>query len=173
MKNVLKYSGIISLILVAIAFILMMATPSSSTDVLGSTVSFGGTIAIFGGKDLPLAQSGLIGATSAKPAVLGLLAWILILVGMIIVLLGIILPLLKVNALEKFAGILNLVAVICFVIGGIFMFIVVPSFFSAQGVNVPDKTAIGAGWVIGGILAIAGGVFAILPAAMDFIGKKK
>ena len=32
--------------------------------------------------------------------------------------------------------------------------------------------AVGAGWIIAGILSIAGGVIAILPAAADFLGKK-
>ena len=164
MKKVLKYSGIISLILAAIAFILMMATNAVIQGSGSVQVVTPGTTAIFG-------KSGTL--VDTKPSVLALLGWILILVGLIIVLLGVFLPLLKVSALEKFAGILNLVAVICFVLGGIFMFLVVPTFYGANDVDVPNNASIGAGWVIGGILAIAGGVFAILPAAMDFIGKKK
>ncbi len=172
MKNVLKYSGLISLVLVAVAFILMMASPAVVYKSGSTTVDFAGTLAIFGGK-IDAAQMLVLGASEAKPSVLALIAWILILVGMIIVLLGVILPLLKVNALEKFAGLLNLIAVVCFILGGVFMFIVVPTFFGAVDRSVPDGTSIGAGWVIGGILAIAGGAFAILPAAMDFISKKK
>lgn len=172
MKNVLKYSGLISLVLVAVAFILMMASPAVVYKSGSTTVSFAGTLAIFGG-ELDLGQAAVMVVSEAKPSVLALIAWILILIGMIIVLLGVILPLLKVNALEKFAGLLNLIAVVCFVLGGIFMFIVVPTFFGAVDRSVPDGTSIGAGWVIGGILAIAGGAFAILPAAMDFISKKK
>ena len=164
MKKVLKYSGIISLILAAIAFILMMATNAVIQGSGSVQVVTAGTTAIFG-------KSGTL--VDMKPSVLALLGWILILVGLIIVLLGVILPLLKVTALEKFAGILNLAAVICFVLGGIFMFLVVPTFYGANDMDVPNNASIGAGWVIGGILAIAGGVFAILPAAMDFIGKKK
>ena len=83
-------------------------------------------------------------------------AWIFILVGLVIVLLGIILPLLKVHALEKFAGLLNLVAVLLFVVAGVFMFIVVPTFYAANNLDVPSNAAIGAGWVIGGILSIVG-----------------
>ena len=33
--------------------------------------------------------------------------------------------------------------------------------------------AIGAGWVIGGIVSIVAGAFAILPACANFFGKKK
>lgn len=173
MKNVLKFSGLISLVLAAIAFILMMASPAVVYTSGSTTTSFAGTLAIFGG-DIDAAQMLILARTDpAAPSVLALIGWILLLVGMIIVLLGVILPLLKINALEKFAGLLNLIAVVCIVLAGVFMFIVVPTFFGANGRDVPDNAAIGAGWVIGGILAIAGGVFAILPAAMDFIGKKK
>ena len=169
MKKVLQFSGIISLVLAVVAFILMLATPA----MVVSDVMFGGTLAMFGG-DVSLAQAAYLVAGSAKLAPLALIAFILILIGLIIVLAGVILPLLKINALEKFAGILNLVALVCFVLAGIFMFCVVPSFTGANGFDkVPDGYNIGAGWVFGGIFAIAGGVFTILPAAVDFMGKKK
>lgn len=168
MKKVLQFSGLISLVLVVVAFILMLASPA----IVGSTslgdYSVAGTTAIFGKTETVLGTT-----VHTNPSVLGLLAWILILVGMIIVCVGVILPLLKINALEKFAGLLNLIAVVCFVLGGIFMFIVVPTFYGANDADVPSGAGIGAGWVIGGILAIAGGAFAILPAVMDFIAKKK
>ena len=77
------------------------------------------------------------------------------------------------TALEKFAGILNLVALACFVVGGIFMFLVVPTFYAANEWDMNDSVKIGAGWVIGGIVAIVAGAFAILPAAAAFFGKKK
>ena len=173
MKKVLKFSGLISLVLVAIAFILMMASPAVVYKSGSTTVDFAGTLAIFGG-EIDAAQMLVLGASEAKPSVLALIAWILIIVGMIIVALGIILPLIKVTALQKFAGLLNLIAVVCFVLGGVFMFIVVPSLWAAnEWGDIPDNAKIGAGWVIGGILAIIGGAFAILPAAMDFIAKKK
>ena len=174
MKNVLKFSGLISLILAVIAFILMMATNSIEYVNGSTTLSFGGSLAIFGGA-LDTAQKLFLGTTDpAKLSALALLAWIFMLLGMLIILCGIVLPLLKINALEKFAGLLNLVAVILFVVAGIFMFCVVPNFFSANGFNsVPEHTGIGAGWVIGGILAIIAGGFAILPAVMDFLGKRK
>ena len=172
MKKYLKYAGICSLVLAAIAFVLMMATPAISYKSSITNVDFGGTVAIFGSKDLTLAQVALIGASEAKPSVLALIAWILALAGLVIVLLGIIMPLLKVKAFTKFAGVLNLVAVGCFVVAGIFMFIVVPTFFGAHEVDVPNGANIGAGWVIGAIIYILAGAVAILPAAMDFISKK-
>lgn len=162
MKKLLKYSGFISLVLVVVAFILMMATDSVIVGSGNYQIHYSGVNAIFGDKDSIL----------PNPSVLALIGWILLLVGLIIVCLGVVLPLLKINALEKFAGILNLVAVVCFILAGVFMFIVVPTFYSANGFNPSNSAAIGAGWVIGGILAIVGGVFAILPAVADFLGKK-
>jgi hypothetical protein len=169
MKKVLQFAGLISLVLGVVAFILMMATPAVIQPLVGDTQTvYAGTTAIFGKTD-----STILGDVVTKPSVLALIGWILLLVAMIIVALGVILPLFKVKALEKFSGILDIVSLACFVVGGIFMFLVVPTFYSANGWDVGDKTQIGAGWVIGGIIAIAAGAFAILPAAAAFFGKKK
>ena len=167
MKKFLRYSGICALLLALDAFILMMATPA----IVGTNSDFAvkGTIAVFGGSEKIFGAL----AVTYSPSALALIGWILGLVGLIIVLCGVVLPLLKVNALVKFAGLLNLIAVICFVIAGIFMFIVIPTWFGANNMDVPDNVAIGAGWIIGAILYIAAGVVAILPAAADFMAKKK
>ena len=168
MKKFLQFAGVISLALGVIAFVLMMATNALNVDsgILGN-LTIGGITAIFGHK-----STGLLDP-EYKAAVLGLIAWILVLVGMLVVLCGILLPLLKVKALEKFSGILDIAALVCFVLAGIFMFIVVPSFAGANEWNNTDGITIGAGWVIGGILAIAAGALAILPAAANFLAKKK
>ncbi len=169
MKKVLQFAGLISLVLGVVAFILMMATPAVIQPLVGDTQTvYAGTTAIFG-----KTESTILGDVVTKPSVLALIGWILLLVAMIIVALGVILPLFKVKALEKFSGILDIVALACFVVGGIFMFLVVPTFYAANEWDVGDKTQIGAGWVIGGIIAIIAGAFAILPAAAAFFGKKK
>ncbi len=169
MKKVLQFAGLISLVLGVVAFILMMATPAVIQPLVGDTQTvYAGTTAIFG-----KTESTILGDVVTKPSVLALIGWILLLVAMVIVALGVILPLFKVKALEKFSGILDIVALACFVVGGIFMFLVVPTFYGANGRDVADGAAIGAGWVIGGILAIAAGVIAILPAAADFMAKGK
>ena len=169
MKKVLQFAGLISLVLGVVAFILMMATPAVIQPLVGDTQTFyAGTTAIFG-----KTESTILGDVVTKPSALALIGWILLLVAMIIVALGVILPLFKVKALEKFSGILDIVALACFVVGGIFMFLVVPTFYAANEWDVGDKTQIGAGWVIGGIVAIVAGAFAILPAAAAFFGKKK
>ena len=169
MKKALKYTGVCSLLLAVVAFILMLATPAIVNEAYGVQSVVKGGVAIFGSsEDLGF---GFSAVTKAAP--MGLLAWILALAGLVIVLLGVLLPLLKVRALEKFAGVLNLVAVGCFVVAGVFMFIVVPSFYGANGSDVPSTAAIGAGWVIGAIIYMVAGAIAILPAAADFLGKKK
>ena len=172
MKKFLKFSGFVAGALALVAFILMMATSAVVWQSGSTTVSFAGTLAIFGG-DVDLAQAAALGATEAKPSVLALIAWILALVSILLECAALVLPLLKVKVSEKLLGLFNLIAVIGFVLAGVFMFIVVPTFYSAVGNNAPDAAKIGAGWVIGAILFIAAGVIAILPTALNFFGKKK
>ena len=168
MKKVLQFSGLISAVLALVAFILMLATPA----IVGSTSlgdwSYAGTTVIFGKAETVLGTT-----VKTNPSALGLIAWILCLLGFLVVTCGVVLPLLKVKGVEKFAGLLNLVAVVCLVLAGIFMFFVIPTFFGANDADVPSEALIGAGWVIGAILNIVAGGFAILPAAVDFIGKKR
>jgi len=167
MKTVLKFSGIIAFVLAVVAFILMMATTSVVYSIGSNSTSVSGTVGIFGGTD----------AKYAAPWA-GLIAWILIIVALLILCSAIVLPLLKVKALDKFAGLLNLVAVIALVVAGVFMFLEVTAWkaangdlsFSAFGVN--GSYSLGAGWVIAGIISIVAGVVAVLPAAADFLDKK-
>ncbi len=172
MKKFLKFSGAIAFVLALVAFILMMATPAIMYK--GEDVIAKGIVAIFGKKESISFMGVGLGTAETKLAWSALLAWIFILVSLIVLCLGIVLPLLKVKALEKYAGIMNLCAVILLVLAGIFMFITVPVFWTANGGDsVPNNVALGAGWIIGGILAILAGVVAILPAVADFLGKKK
>lgn len=167
MKKFLQFSGAIALLLALVAFILLMATPAIMYK--GEDVIAKGVVVLFGSKDKVA-----IFTVETKPAWSALLAWIFILVALIVLCLGVVLPLLKVKALEKFAGLMNLCAVILLVLAGIFVFISTPVFYNVNGVdNVPNNVALSAGWVIAGILAIVAGVIAILPAVADFLGKKK
>lgn len=171
MKKFLRFAGLCSAILAVVTFILMMATPAILYD--GKDVVAEGTTAIFG--KTTTYGGGIISFSSKIDlAWTALLAWIFVLLAMLILICGVILPLLKVKALEKFAGLLNVCAVILLVVAGIFMFVTAPAFFTANGFdNVPNKCALGPGWVIGGIIAIVAGVIAILPAVADFLGKGK
>ena len=172
MKTLLKYSGIISAVLAIVAFILLLATPGVILTLKSSNADYdaSGAVCIFGGDFKTTIFLYKCVATWA-----GLLAFILIIVALVILICAIVLPLLKVKALDKFAGALNLVAVISLILAGVFAFCIVAAFKSANKdvivFNLYDVT-IGAGWVIAGIIAIVAGVFAILPAACDFISKK-
>ena len=168
MKKFLKFSGLIALLLGVVAFILMMATNAVVVKSGNVQVVYAGTTAIFG-----KTESTLLGDVVTKPSVLALIGWILALVALLIVIAGVVLPLLKVKALDKVAGLLNLIAVCALVLAGVFCFLVVPTFYAANETNVPDNAAIGAGWVIAGILYILAGLCAIAPAAANFMGKKK
>jgi len=80
------------------------------------------------------------------------------------------------QSIRKFAGILNLVTVGLLVVAGIFLFMAKGTFVNAQDsitkAILENGYAVGAGFIIAGILAIAGGVVAILPAAIDLSKKK-
>ncbi len=174
MKKLLKYSGICAFALALVAFILILATPALVYPVKNAndgTIS--GVFGIFGGvygsiSFGPFAAQGTWNATWSAVT-----AFILILVAMIILLAGFVLPLLKIHALDKVAGILNLIAIFALIVAGIFLFIELPCFAGANGWNTTDGWDLGAGWIVAGILAILGGVVAILPTVFDFIGKKK
>lgn len=167
MKKYLKFSGIVAAVFALVAFILLMATTGVFYKYGNSQYNYAGTTVLFGAE-----EQTWLGTVKVKPAATGLIGWILIIVALVIILLGIILPLLKVKALEKFAGVLNLVAVAALITAGILLFFSKGAFCSANEWNA-DDAHLGAGWVIAAILAIVGGACAILPAAVDFVGKKK
>lgn len=169
MKKVLQFSGVISAVLAIVAIVFVLATPAMKFTGLLSETLIPGTTALFGEKTTVLGKVVVV----YKPSVLALIGWILALVGTLVVLCGVILPLLKVKGIKRFAGVMNLIAVVTLVLAGVFMFLVVPTFASANYDGHTDGLTIGAGWVIAGILSIAAGAFAILPAAADFLAKKK
>lgn len=171
MKKFLQFAGLISAVLAIVAFILMLAGKALVYETSSAQYFVSGSRALFGGK-----EETLLGTAEYKPAATALIAWILVLAAIIILVAGVVLPLLKVKALEKVAGLLNLVAVCALVVGGILLFFTQPVFNAANETalgTIYDDYKLGAAYVIAAILAILGGVVAILPAAMDFIGKKK
>ena len=104
-----------------------------------------------------------------------IVAWILAMVGVIALLIGVILPLVK---KEKFAGLINLIALCALVFGGVFIFVSQPCTLTSTvlGATVVTKPyadyGLNATWIITAILYIAAGALAILPAAMDLFGGK-
>lgn len=174
MKKLLKYTGICSFILALIAFILMLSTNSLEYHREHTEAAISGILGTFGGvaASLNLGPLGTYNATY-NATWSAIIAFILILVALIILLAGFILPLLKIHTLDKAAGILNLVAVLALIVAGIFLFIELPCFNGANGGGDTTGWSLGAGWIVGGIMCLLAGGVAILPAAFDFLGKKK
>lgn len=160
MKTVLKYSGIIAAIFAIVAFIMILACDAVKYETALGTLTIKGTIALFGGK---------ASMFTYKLAPLALIAFILMIAALVIILLGIILPIAKVTALDKVSGILNLIAVVALIVAGVFVFITLSNFNSANDLNGGSLTV---GYVFVGIFSIVAGAFAILPAAVNLLSKK-
>lgn len=171
MKTFLKYSGIIAVVVAIVGFILMMATPAFAYfPNNGDPLYLTSTEALFGADTFLVVKTGHTNAVWSA-----VLAWILAMVGMLALICGIILPLIK---KEKFAGILNFVALFALVIAGVFIFISqpctwTPALENAEAQAVNKDYVLNATWIIAAILYIAAGALAILPAAMNLFGGKK
>jgi len=174
MKTFLKYSGILAAVIAIVGFILMMTTPAFYLTSGDKTYYLTSTQALFG-EDVTSSISIItINAGHINAVWSATLGWILAMVGIIALLLGVILPLLKV---EKFAGLINLIALCALLVGGVFVFMSQPCTFTLKGASEPSNLysdyKLNATWIIAAILYIVAGILAILPAAMDFIGGKK
>ena len=167
MKKVLPFAGLIAFVTAAVALVLMLATKAIVVTNGNVQVVYEGTPAIFGKTEKVLGVE-----VVTKGSVLALIGFILLIVGLLASCCGVLGGLLKIKALQKLGGLLMLVAAGCFLVAGIFMFLVVPTFYSANDADVPSKAAIGAGWIIGAILALVGAAFSALPAVMGLVGKK-
>ena len=167
MKKVLKFAGLCAAVLALIAFILVLATTGVFYKYGNTRYDYEGTVVLFGAT-----KETWLGTTKINPAATGLIGWILIIVAIVVLVLNFVLPLLKVTALAKFAGILNLAAVCLLIVAGVLLFVSVPAFTSANDWDA-ENANLGAGWVVAGILAILGGLVALAPAAVEFVGKKK
>ncbi|MBR0294985.1 MAG: hypothetical protein IJQ67_03675 [Bacilli bacterium] len=173
MKKLLKFAALISLGLGLIGFILMMVTPSVAYFEDANSW-YSGTAAIFGKGSAHVTISGysITGDWEGTLAWTALLAWIFILVAMLIVLCSFVLSLMKKKLGEKLAAILDLVVIGLFLVAAMLMFFTAPAFAGANDLNA-SKLGLGAGWIIGGILVLAAGVFAALPVVSAFIEKRK
>ena len=174
MKTFLKYSGILAAVVAIVGFILMMTTPAFAYTSGDNTYTLSATAALFG-EDVTGSISIITINAGHNNAVWSCtLGWILAMVGVLALVLGVLLPLLK---LEKFAGLINIIALCALVVAGIFVFISKPCTFTVNGAseasNPYSDYGLGAGWVIAAILYIVGGILAALPAAIDFLGGKK
>jgi glucan phosphoethanolaminetransferase (alkaline phosphatase superfamily) len=189
MKTFLKFSGLCALVLAAVSLVLMLVSPAitytATATVLGKTTTsvsyISGIAGIFGKGTI---TSGDTTSNFEGTAVWSaIIAFVLLIVALLLLLLGAIMPVLKVKSVTKFAGVINLVAVCALAVAGVFFFLEVPTFQAANEVSSGSGSiggvfsasgtyGLGAGWLIAGILSIAGAVIAILPAAADFAGGK-
>jgi hypothetical protein len=181
MKKFLQFSGLIAAVVAIVSFVLLMACSSLTFDsgiaipnVTDGKAVLSGIEGIFGKTE----TSKITGTyTVYNPTVSAIIAFVLLIVAMLILIVGALLPILKVKALNKFAGLLNLIAVIALLVAGVLVFIEVPCFCAAQSTKdytmSTDGWTLNAGWIISGICAIVAGVLAIAPAFADFLAKGK
>ncbi len=173
MKKFLQFSGIIAAVIAIVSFILLLTCPALTLTAGSNTYDISATYGIFGGKVIESGWSWLDDGTAYKATATAIIAFLLLIVSIVILLVGVILPLFKVTFLNRFSGVLNLIAVLALVVAGVFIFVEVPCFTSAQGYSNADGYSLGAGWVVSGICAIAAGLIAIAPAFADFVAKGK
>ena len=175
MKTFLKYSGFLAAAIAVVGFILMMATPAFFYT-SGDNTSYLTSSQVLFGEEVTGSLFAIISINAGHINAVwsAIIGWILAMVGVIALLLGVILPLLKLN---KFAGLLNIIALCSLVIAGIFVFISQPCTFTLNGASEPSNAfsdyGLNATWIIVAIIYIAAGVLAALPAAIDFRGGKK
>lgn len=174
MKKVLKFAPLCALLLAIVAFILLFAT-KSITYANGNLVGwYDGPAAMFG-KGQSLAAWGgisLAGEFEGKAAWNAILAFIFIIVALVALLVSSIMVFVKIKALEKFGGLIALIAGGLLLVAGIFIFFTLPAFASANEWNNTNNFALGGGWVVAAILAILGGVASALPAVLALVEKK-
>lgn len=177
MKKFLQFSGLIAAVVAIVAFILMLACPAMTYTVAGKTYEISGIYGIFGGKVTASRWGISVDLAEIKATASAVIAFVLLIAAIVILLLGAILPIFKVTALNKFSGLLNLIAVIALVVAGILVFIEIPCFGAAQSTAdytySTDGYALGAGWIISAICAIVAGVLAVAPSFANFIAKGK
>ncbi len=178
MKKFLQFSGLIAAVVAVVAFVLMLTCPSLVySSGITDPVNIAGVDGIFGKVSTTTILGTTVSATVYHATPSAIIAFIVLIAAMVILILGALLPILKINALNKFSGLLNLIAVIALVVAGVLIFIEVPCFCAAQSnENITVSTdgySLGAGWIISGICAIAAGVLAIAPAFANFLAKGK
>lgn len=83
------------------------------------------------------------------------------------------LPLLKVKVSDKILAICNCAAVVLAIVAAIFLFIEVPCFVKANGIDTKDGFSLGAGWIAAGILSILGGLVGAISPVFALLGHKE
>lgn len=157
MKKFVKLAAPVAFLLTLVAFILLLATPgvTAKGNIAGSEGSIDGTLILFGDKNFDLVAVSLVG-------------WILALVSMLVLCAASVGDLLKVKPLQKYAKLLTLGSIVPLLVAGILVFCTITSFKDGL-----FSYALGAGWIIAGILLILAGLVAALPLVATLLGKDK
>ena len=166
MKKFLQFAGLIAAALAIASFIFLMAgsalvyrSGDNASYVPGVRVIFGGEVKTF------------LGTVKYNLAGTALVAWIFILLAMLVLIALAVLPLLKVKALDKFAGLLSLCAACALLVAGILLFFSKAAYSGANS-NIFDDWSLSFPHVFAAILAIGGAVVAACPTVMGLLGKK-
>lgn len=182
MKKLLKFAPLCALLLGAAALILILASHALTYSAQGSIASasgwYSGAAVIFG-KGPQFAEGSILGfGASGESTFEGKLAWnallafIFFVVALVALLLSSLMVFVKIKALEKFGGLIALVAAGLLLVGGIFLFFTLPAFAAANEWNSTDGFKLGVGWIIAAILAIVAGVASACPAVLALVEKK-
>ena len=174
MKKLFKFAPLCALLLAIVAFILMFATKSIEYVNGNARGWYDGPCALFG-KGQSLAGWGglsIVGEFEGKAAWNAVLAFIFVIVALVALLISAVMVFVKIKALEKFGGLIALVAGGLLLVAGIFLFFTLPAFASANEWNSQANFSLGAGWVVAAILAILGGVVSAFPAVVALVEKK-
>lgn len=179
MKKLLKFAPICALLLAIVALVLVFATHGMTyeTTLLGQKVTawYSGVAVLFGKGQYQAAVSGLGSGTAdfdGKGAWNAMLAFIFLAIALVALLVSVLTIFVKIKALEKFGGLIALVAGGLLLVAGIFLFFTVPAFAGANEWNNSDGWALGGGWVVAAILAIVAGAVSAFPAVLALVEKK-
>ena len=174
MKKVLKFAPLCALLLTIVAFILLFATKSIVYANGNLQGWYDGPAALFGNGQSLAAWGGIsvAGKFEGKAAWNAILAFIFILVGLLALIVSSIMVFVKIKALEKFGGLIALIAGGLLLVAGIFIFFTLPAFAGANEWGNTNNYALGGGWVVAAILAILGGVASACPAVLALVEKK-
>ena len=178
MKKLLKFAPLCALLLAVVAFILLLATNglTYANEVGGTKLTgfYSASAVMFGqGKYQAAAGGGSLTVDwEGKGAWNAVLAFIFVIVALVALLVSAITVFVKIKALEKFGGLIALVAGGLLLVAGIFVFFTKGAFSAANELGDMDKWGVGAGWIVAAILAIVAGVVSAFPAVLAIVEKK-
>ena len=149
----------LEVLLAVVALVLLMATPGVVYNIGSVSKSFSGIQCIFGGDGYSVSWAGL-------------LSFIFIAVAIASLIFLVVLQLLKKKF--AFANLCKLIVAGLLIAAGVFVFFETVAFTAANGngtINIGGNNlagyALGAGWIIGAIVSIAGGAVAGLEIALN------